>query len=485
MSDIGVAELPVDEDETPLPPLPEPARNALVDGPILRTLLWLAWPNVIALSAGTCVVIAETSYIGRLGVESLAAMALVFPLVILTMTMSGGAMGGGVASAIARALGAGDKERASALAAHALLIAACFGLTFTLTMLIFGPVLLEMLGGRGNVLTRAIGYVQIFFGGAVVPWLMNTLAAILRGTGNMKLPSLIILNSAVCQIILGGILGLGLGPVPQFGMRGVAAGSLTAYSIGGAIMAWYIFSGRARVTPRFRGLRIRRGMFFDILKVGAVSCLSPLQSVLTITIFTHMLARFGTEILAGYGIGARLEFMLTSIAFAVGIASVPMIGMAIGAEKIARARRIAWTAGLISFVSVGAIGSIVAVFPDLWVNIFTHDANVREASRQYLSTAAPYYAFIGLASSMYFSSQGAAKVLGPVLAQSARLVFIACGGWYLSTHDATAANFFTLAASSMVVLGTLSCSSVILTRWGPKRDAVAPIRSALMSNSSA
>src|SRR5437667_4125661 len=197
--DIAVPEIPVDEEERPLPPPAPLARNALVDGPILRTLLWLAWPNVIALSAGTCVVIAETSYIGRLGVESLAAMALVFPFVILTMTMSGGAMGGGVSSAIARALGAGDKERTSALAAHALLIGACFGLAFTLVMLVFGPALLEMLGGRGNVLTRAIGYVQIFFAGAVVPWLMNTLAAILRGTGNMKLPSLIVLNSAVCQ----------------------------------------------------------------------------------------------------------------------------------------------------------------------------------------------------------------------------------------------------------------------------------------------
>src|SRR6266566_3110874 len=215
MSDIGVAEIPVDEDERPLPPPEPPVRNALVDGPILRTLLWLAWPNVVALSAGTCVVIAETSYIGRLGVESLAAMALVFPFVILTMTMSGGAMGGGVASAIARALGAGDTDRASTLAAHALLIGVCFGLTFMLGMLIFGPSLLELLGGRGNVLTRAIGYVQIFFGGAVVPWLMNTLAAILRGTGNMKLPSLIVLTSAVCQIVLGGTLGLGFGPIPQ------------------------------------------------------------------------------------------------------------------------------------------------------------------------------------------------------------------------------------------------------------------------------
>jgi Na+-driven multidrug efflux pump len=312
----------------------------------------------------------------------------------------------------------------------------------------------------------------------VLPWVMNSMAAVLRGTGNMKLPSLMILSSAVCQIILGGTLGLGLGPIPQFGMRGVAAGSLIAYTISISVMSWYLFSGRARVAPKIFGLRIQWSMFIDILKVGAVSCLSPLQSVLTISIFTHLLAGFGTAILAGYGIGARLEFMLTSVAFAVGIASVPMIGMAVGAGRIARARRIAWTAGFVSFVAVGLIGTLIAIFPDLWVNIFTDDAAVRAASRQYLSTAAPMYAFIGLAMSMYFSSQGAAKVLGPVMAQTARLLFIGCGGWWLSTHGATAANFFVLAASSMGVLGVLSCVSVILTRWGP-RVAAASVRPAL------
>jgi len=229
MSDISGAAIAGADGESPILLVAPPARNILIDAPILRTLLRLAWPNVIALSAGTCVVIAETSYIGRLGVEPLAAMALVFPFVVLTMTMSGGAMGGGVASAIARALGAGDVDRASTLAAHALLIGICFGLAFMLGMLIFGPALLELLGGRGSVLANAIGYSQVFFGGATLPWLMNSMAGILRGTGNMKLPSLMILSSAILQIIFGGVLGLGLGPVPQFGMRGVAAGSLMAF----------------------------------------------------------------------------------------------------------------------------------------------------------------------------------------------------------------------------------------------------------------
>jgi Na+-driven multidrug efflux pump len=115
-----------------LSPPPRPVANTLLDGPILRTLLSLAWPNALAFSAGTLVAVAETSYIGKLGIEALAAMALVFPCMMLTMSMSGAAMAGGVSSAIAQALGAGDRDRAENLATHALLIAIFFGLVFML-----------------------------------------------------------------------------------------------------------------------------------------------------------------------------------------------------------------------------------------------------------------------------------------------------------------------------------------------------------------
>ena len=101
------------------------------------------------------------------------------------------------------------------------------------------------------------------------------------------------------------------------------------------------------------------------------------------------------------------------------------------------------------------------------------DERGREAATAGLDT------FLGLATTCYFSSQGAAKVIGPVLAQTARLLFIGAGGWWLSTQGATAQNFFTLAAASMVLLGVLSCVSVMLTRWGPKRRAVPAVRPAL------
>ena len=185
----------------------------------------------------------------------------------------------------------------------------------------------------------------MLFSGAISIWLVNTLASVVRGTGDMRMPSVTLIGAAVIQIAVGGALGLGLFGVPKLGMRGVAAGQLTAFTLGAMFLAWYLVSGRSRLKLNFSAFTFQRDMFVDILKVGAVSCLSPLQTVLTILIFTKILASFGTETLAGYGMGSRLEFLLIPIAFAFGVASVPMVGMAMGAGLVARARRVAWTAG--------------------------------------------------------------------------------------------------------------------------------------------
>ena len=184
-------------------------------------------------------------------------------------------------------------------------------------------------------------------------------------------------------------------------------------------MSWYLFSGRSRVV-KIAAFTFASPMFFDILKVGAVACFSPLQSVLTISIFTNMLARFGTEILAGYGIGSRLEFMLIPIAFAVGIASVPMVGMASARAHRPRPRRLDRGARALS---VGAFANFIAIFPDIWVNLFTDDPACAPPA------AISVYGGACMLSSafddLYFASQGAGKMIGPVLAQTARLLFIA------------------------------------------------------------
>jgi Na+-driven multidrug efflux pump len=188
--------------------------------------------------------------------------------------------------------------------------------------------------------------------------------------------------------------------------------------------------------------------------------------VLTILIFTKILAGFGTETLAGYGMGSRLEFLLIPIAFAFGVASVPMVGMAIGAGLVTRARRVAWTAGAAAGLTVGLVGLIVAVDPALWVSLFTRDPGVTAAANSYFAWAGPAFAFFGLGTCLYFSSQGAAKVVGPVLSSTVRLLTVGIGGWWLASSGAAAWTLFALVGGAMVVFGLSTAASVRLTRWG-------------------
>jgi MATE family, multidrug efflux pump len=453
--------------DAPLDATPaRPAVNSLLTSPILPTLFMLALPNAVAMVGSTLVAVAETSYIGRLGTVPLAAIALVFPFAMLTQMMSAGAMGGGVSSAISRALGAGDKARAATLALHAAIIGLCAGALFTIIMLLFGRQFFSLLGGRGRVLDEACAYSNVLFSGASTIWLVNTFASVLRGTGDMRLPSLTLIAAGLVQIVVGGTFGLGLAGMPQFGMRGVAAGQLAAFSLATLFLAWYLASGRSRLTLDFSAFRFQRAMFLDILKVGAVACLSPLQTVLTILIFTKILASFGTEMLAGYGIGSRLEFLLIPITFAFGIASIPMIGMAIGAGLVPRARRIAWTASGAAGATLGVIGMTLAVKPSLWVALFTSDPAVTAAAHSYFAWAGPAYLFFGMGVCLYFASQGAARVGGPVLASSARLAMVAIGGWWLSSAGAPAWTLFALVGAAMVVFGLATAGAVLLTRWG-------------------
>jgi putative MATE family efflux protein len=447
-------------------PAPVAPTNSLLTSPILSTLLKLAIPNTVAMFGTALVAVAETSYIGRLGTVPLAAIALVFPFIMLTQMMSAGAMGGGVSSAISRALGAGNRDRAAILALHAAMIGACGGIFFTAMMLLFDRPFFSALGGRGGVLEEACNYSQVLFSGAIAIWLVNTLASVVRGTGDMRIPSLTLIGVAACQILVGGTLGLGLFGVPKFGMAGVASGQLAAYTLGAAFLIWYLVSGRSRLSLNFSAFRFERGMFFDILKVGAVSCLSPLQTVLTILIFTKIIAGFGVETLAGYGMGSRLEFLLVPIAFAFGVASVPMVGMAMGAGLVSRAREVAWTAGAASGLTVGLIGLVVALKPSLWVSLFTNDPGVTAAANSYFAWAGPAFGFFGLGVCLYFSSQGAAKVGGPVLAGTGRLLIVGIGGLWLASIGAPAWTLFALVGVAMVVFGLSTAASVWLTRWG-------------------
>ena len=456
-------EAPKDEaPESELPPV-----HFLLRAPVASTLASLAAPNLLGMAATTAVSIAETVYIGRLGAEALAATALVLPMIMLMGMMSAGAMGGGVSSAVSRALGAGDTARAEALARHALVIGVAMGVAFTLLLTVFGGALFHLLGGRGETLRLAAQYAAIVFTAATALWLSNIFASVLRGSGNMIGPSGVMMTGAALQVVVGGALCFGWGPAPRLGIVGVGLGQVVTSVLSATLLFVLLRAPGAKVRLQVIG-PLRREPFMDILRVGGPALFSPLQTIGTVLIITSIAARFGVSTLAGYGIGSRLEFLLVPVAFSVGVASIPMVGLAIGAGDVARARRVAWTAGVMGAVGLGAVGLVLSVAPDLWVTIFTRDPGVRAAAALYLHFVGPVFAFFGMSLALYFASQGAGRILGPLLAGTARMAVVGVGGWLLVASHAPPWTLFALVAVGMVVMGASTAGFVALTPWGPR-----------------
>lgn len=448
--------------------------HPLLTAPIGPALLRLAGPTTAVMVAQTLVSIAETYFIGRLGTEALAGFALVFPLMMLMTMMSAGGIGGGIAAAMARAMGGGRTEDARALVLHALVLAAGFALLFSLFAWTLAPSLYRLLGGNGGSLAKAETYSHVLFSGAVAGWAMFTVSAVLRGCGDAATPGRFMLLASLLQIPLSGLLTLGIGGWPGLGMAGPAASWITTASLSSLLMTRALWGGRLGFRPALFGIKLQRRLFWEILRVGLVSSFSAVTSNVTAMLVTGLVGRFGVAALAGYGIGVRLEFMLVPLAFGVGAALTTMVGIAAGAGDWRRAVRAAWSGALLAGGVIGVIGWIVAFFPAEWAGIFSKDPKVIAVTVSYITRVAPFFFLFGIGMTLSFASQGAGRMLPPFTAGIARMIVATTGGYIaVELLGGGLASVFAAIAAGMVTFGGLIAAPLVLRPWRGRSGVVA------------
>ena len=443
-----------------------PRTRLLLEGPVARTLLRLAAPNVLVMVLQAMVSTLDGVFVGWLGTDALAGVSLVFPLVMLMQTMSAGGMGGGVASAVARAIGGGRRADADALVVHAIVIALAMAAAFTLLLELGGPALYHAMGGRGAGLDSAVLYSRVLFGGALAYWLFNTLGSVIRGSGNMALPASVMVAGSAIYLALSPALILGWGPLPRLGIAGAAAASVVSFALGSGALLVFLGSGRSLVRPALHGRGLRLSLFREILRVGAPGSLNTILTNLTVVLLTSLVGPFGDKALAGYGMGARLEYLQIPIVFGLGSGLVTMVGTSMGAGDRARALRVAWVGTALAAAVTGAIGAVAALCPWVWLGLFTADPEVLAAGSRYLQIVGPCYGFFGAGLSLYFASQGAGRLLWPLLAGFTRLAVAAAGGWLVTTWlGAGLSGLFAAMALALVIFGGINVAAVSLGRW--------------------
>jgi len=411
--------------------------NLILNGPVLPVMLRLGLPVIAVIMAQTVVGVLETFWLSRLGTETLAGVSLVLPLFVLMATMSNGGIGGGVSSAVARAAGAGDQAGCDALLRHAIVIAICFGLAFTVLLVALAPVIYGALGGTNDALSAAVIYSNWTFGGAILIWIVNLLSSAMRGAGEVRLPAIVTVSGAIILAPLSPLLIFGWGPVPALGIAGAGLAVLIYYAGAALIFLRYLMSGKGVLTLRAGPLSADR--FRSILVVGLISAIGTLMASLTVVIAVGAAGRFGTEVLAGFGVASRLDSLLIPLLFGLGTAVVTMTGTATGAGRPERAREVAWKAGVAGLIGTGVIGLGAAFFPGAWTGIFTDDPAVQAAGATYLSTVGLFYGAFGLGLMLYFANQGRGKMGWPFVAGLARLALTAGGAFAIA---ASGGSFF-------------------------------------------
>jgi putative MATE family efflux protein len=440
------------------------ATQRLLDGPILATLLRMAAPNMLLVLVQALSSAVDAFYLGRLGPAALAGIALVFPFWTLMVTTSAGALGGGISSSVARALGAGRRDTASALVVHSLLLASAAALAFSASMLLGGRLFFGAMGGSGAALDAALAYSTVVFSGALFVWLVNGLASLLRGSGEMLVPAVVVVAGELFHMALAPVLIFGLGPAPALGVLGGGLSLVTSYALRALALGAFVLARRAAVHLPAAPLRLQRHLFWDILRVGLPGSLNTLMSNLNVMAVTSLVGSSGVVALAGYGLAARLQFLLIPLVFGFGTALVTMVGTNVGAGQVRRARRVAWIGSGVAAAATGSIGLLVAIVPGVWLAWFTNEAAVLEVGSSYLRIVGPTFALFGLGLALYFSAQGAGRVAPALLAGFTSLLVSVGGGWLLIRWLHTdLAWLFGAIAAALVLFGGIQALAIDAT----------------------
>ena len=445
-------------------PAMNPRTRRLLHGAIVPTLLAMAWPNILVMTAQASTGLIETWWVSRLGTDALAGMALVFPGFMMMQMLSAGAIGGGISSAIARALGGGRRADADALVLHAILVNLGLGIVTSALFLAFGRQIYAAMGGVGASLEAALAYSNVVFAGNVLVWLLNALASVIRGTGNMLVPSLAVCLGTVVLVPLSPLFIFGWGPVPALGIAGGGVAVVLTTALTAGVLAWYLLSGRSVV--RLRRAPLSAPFFADILRVGAVGAISTLQTSLTVALTTAIVgAHAGPGAVAGYGTGARLEYLLIPLVFGLGAPLVALVGTNIGAGQRERALRIALVGGALAFAISEAVGIVAALWPEAWLGLFGSDAQMLATGSDYLRVVGPTYGFFGLGLSLYFASQGAGRLAWPLLAGLLRMLLAVGGGWLAVTLTGSLLWCFVIVAIALVTYGVTIVTAIASGTW--------------------
>ena len=399
------------------------AQARLTQGSVGRHLVEMAVPVLFGILTMMGQAFIDMWFIGRVGVRELAALSFAFPILMIVTSVAIG-LGAGTSSVVARAIGAHNHRRARRLATDSLMLS--FGITATVSAIGYLTInpLFTLLGAPADMIPLIAGYMTILYLG--VPFVVVGMVGMssMRATGDTRLPSMLMIIASVANIILDPILIFGLGPVPAMGLNGAAMAALLSRA---AIFGGTLYFMRYRLdllTFNKPDPGELRRSWADVLHVGIPAAGTNAIIPIATGVITAMLARYGTEAVAGFGVASRVESLTLVTFYALSAIIGPFVGQNISAgraDRIFEALRLC----TIFCLGVGLLMAALLAIGSAWIpTLFSNNPQVTDVSTLFLTIAPISYGAYGMVMVMNASFNGMGKPMPAVHISVSRMAVI-------------------------------------------------------------
>lgn len=374
--------------------MPQRSKN-LTEGNIKRHLYDLTWPMVLGMMGIVIFNLVDAYFVGKLGVQELAAISFSFPVIMFLNSLSQG-VGVGTSSLISRNIIHTGRNEVKMMASRAILLGVTVVLFFVIIGLLTIRPVFSALGAENDVLNYIDDYMRIWYFGVpfvVIPMVGNN---IVRATGDTFTPGMLMIASGVINAILDPLLIFGYGPFPEMGIKGAALATVIARSTSLILVLIVLIKREKLLTFHFGQIKSIFSTWKNILYIAGPASLTMLITPISVGLITRILAGFGEEAVAAFGVSSRIEMFSLMVIMALGSVLIIFVGQNLSKQKFQRIFEALNISSKFSLIWGFSVFVLLLLFGKAIASAFTNNTNVIEIAVKYFYIIGASYGFLGL-----------------------------------------------------------------------------------------
>lgn len=393
-------------------------RDMILNGNLLTVIISLAIPIVINSFIQTMYNLTDTYWISNLGTDEMASITIVTPIQNIILNFGTGITTAG-SILISQYLGAKEDYQANIMARHIFLSSIIFSFVCAIICFFATPSIVLWLGAEANVYNFACTYLKIVIWDMPLLFTINMYTSVYQSQGDTLKPMLLNLIGVVINLVLDPLLIVTF----DMGVAGAAIATYVAKIPGAAIALWALTRKDRLITLSYKGFVFEKEKLSSILRIGLPTAIGGSTMQFGFLLMSRNVLKYGAIAVSAYGIGNKINGLISLPSNAMGSATATIVGQNIGANQKDRAEKgyqIARTIAVVFLLISGFILSRRFVAQPI-VSIFSDEEEVIYHATNFLSIMAACCWTNGIYNSTMGLFQGSGHTMITMAVDASRL----------------------------------------------------------------